>query len=346
MTTLIITGGAGFIGSELVGQLLDSGHKVVVVDALTYSGRIENIATYRNSSTFEFCEGSIYDAPLINSLIEIHKPKAIFNLAAETHVDRSIDLPNEFIITNIIGTHTVLGESLAYWNKLPDKDKHSFRFIQVSTDEVYGSNEDGFATEEAPFKPNSPYAASKAAGDHLVRAYQQTYHLPTIVTHGCNTFGPRQHPEKFIPRLILRGLTGQTLPVYGDGSNIREWISVKDHANGIISAWKNGSPGQAYNLGSGTELANIEVAKLLCKAMDLNENSAIKFVEDRPGHDRRYAMDCSKSQMELKWNPNTNFALLLNLMVDWYRDNPDWWQPITQLEYKLDRLGMGKVSNP
>ena len=338
--TIIVTGAAGFIGSQVARLLLQSGHRVVVYDALTYSGRRENLTDLEEQGDYEFIEGSINDPSLLAPLLKTESPAAIINLAAETHVDRSIEGPARFLETNVSGSQTLLNECLNYWRDLPEKARDQFRFVQVSTDEVYGSLETGAATEESRFAPNSPYAASNAAADHFIRAYTETYGLPTITTLGGNTYGPRQFPEKFIPRLLLRGLSGNSLPVYGSGTNVREWISVEDHATGILTALEKGTPGQSYNIGCESGISNLAVADMICEILEIDPDVSIEFVEDRPGHDQRYAMDCSKARTELGWEASSDLALALPSVINWYQENPDWWRPILTEEYDLSRLGL------
>ena len=347
MANYLVTGGAGFIGSKLVEDLLLRGDLVVVLDALTYSGRRENLAESVDNPNLIFIEGSISDPNIVSSLIDAHRPQAIINVAAESHVDRSIDQPLDFIDTNVSGTINLLEAGLKYWRALDTFQRSSFRYLQVSTDEVYGSIDSGAATENSPFRPNSPYSASKAAADHLVRSYNQTYGFPTLTTHGSNTYGPRQFPEKLIPLMILRALSGQSLPVYGDGKQVREWIQVDDHVSGIIAVLERGEPSQSYNIGSGEELENIELVKSLCRTLNKHDSIApgidfsdkIEFVEDRPGHDRRYFMDCSKAKASLGWECKKDLCGGLVGVIDWYIGNRGWWEPITSEHYDLTRLG-------
>ncbi len=338
--TVIVTGAAGFIGSQVVRQLVHANRRVIAYDALTYSGRLENLRAVEKSEGYKFVEGSINDAASINAVLQREKPIAVLNLAAETHVDRSIDGPGQFLVSNVTGTQVLLQACLEYWRRLSPDQQGAFRFVQISTDEVYGSIDQGAAPETTGFAPNSPYAASKAAADHFVRSYFFTYNLPVVATHGGNTYGPRQFPEKLIPRLILRGMSGESLPVYGKGKNIREWISSKDHAEGIISAWTRGVPGSSYNLGSEVGHSNLTVAEMICDALRIDPQTAIKFVADRPGHDSRYAMDCSKARRELGWTVKDNLETDLPAVIRWYQDNPDWWRPILTEEYDLRRLGV------
>ncbi len=343
--TIIVTGAAGFIGSQVVRQLVNENYRIIAYDSLTYSGRLENLRALEKSHRYQFVEGSINDAASINAVLNREKPVAVMNLAAETHVDRSIDNPSKFLASNVAGTQVLLQACLEYWRQLSLDLKDEFRFVQISTDEVYGSVDTGAAAETAGYAPNSPYAASKAAADHFVRSYFATYGLPVIITHGGNTYGPRQFPEKLIPRLILRGLSGETLPIYGRGENLREWISVEDHAKGIISAWTQGTPGSSYNLGSEVGLSNLTVAKMICDALRIDPQKAIKFVSDRPGHDTRYAMDCSRARRDLGWTAEDNLKTDLPAVIQWYQDNPDWWCPILTEQYNLSRLGIIEIAD-
>ncbi len=347
MFTYLVTGGAGFIGSTLVRKLLAGGNNIVILDALKYSGRRENLLELETLPHLQLAVGNICDPILVQNLLDKYSPDAIINLAAETHVDRSIDEPDIFTTTNVIGVQTLLNVSLNHWSNLSGEKKDQFKFLQVSTDEVYGSIETCEANEEAAFRPNSPYSASKASADMLVRAYNQTYGLPTLVTHGSNTYGPRQFPEKFVPLVILRALSGLSLPIYGTGENEREWIHVDDHATGIMAVLASGLAGQSYNLGSGNRLQNLELAKVLSARMDAilpsdtNDKieDLIEFVSDRPGHDFRYAMDSSKAKNQLNWQPEIKFEDGLASTIDWYIANDQWWKPITRENYDLARLG-------
>ena len=348
MVTYLVTGGAGFIGSTLVRKLLVYGINIKVFDALKYSGRRENLTEIKKSPNFELVVGDICNQVIVQELFDKYAPDAVINLAAETHVDRSIDSPDIFTKTNVNGVQTLLNTSLNYWSKSTGKKKEKFKFLQVSTDEVYGSIDTNRSTEESAFRPNSPYSASKASGDMLVRAYHQTYGLPTLVTHGSNTYGPRQFPEKFIPLIILRALSGLSLPIYGSGKNQREWIHVDDHAEGILAVLSSGFVGQSYNLGSENRLQNIQIAKLLSAKIEAKFppnkfgkiEDLIEYVSDRPGHDFRYAMDSSKSKKDTGWKPAIKFEDGLDSTIDWYINNNDWWQPITRENYGLMRLGI------
>lgn len=334
--TLLITGGAGFIGSAFVGQAVERGLKVVVLDALTYAGHRENLSWIKPSA--ELVVGSICDGALVGKLLAEYKPDAVINFAAESHVDNSITGPGAFIQTNIIGVYTMLEASRAYWNGLPEAKKHLFRYIQVSTDEVYGSlGPTGKFSEKTPMKPNSPYSASKAAGDHLARAWHETYGLPAIVTNCTNNYGPRQFPEKLIPLMITRALAGDKLPVYGDGKNIRDWIHVEDHSAGVFLALEKGIAGETYCFGGDAEKNNLEVVHTICAILDelrpknTGESYAkqIAFVTDRPGHDRRYAVDDSKAQNELGFTRKYEFETGIRATVEWYLANQGWCQSVS-----------------
>ena len=347
MRKYLVTGGAGFIGSKLVHRLMSDGEEVVVLDALTYSGRLENFQELDVENKFQFVHGSIADPQLVNSLFTQYQPDAIINVAAESHVDRSIDQPDKFLETNINGVFVLLEAALNGWRQLTGKKHDDFRFLQISTDEVFGSFKTGSAKETAPYRPNSPYSATKASADMLVRAYNKTYGLPVVTTHGSNTYGPRQFPEKLLPLFILRALSGMSLPVYGDGSNVREWLHVDDHVAGIVAALHRGKAGETYNIGSGVGLSNIDIVKMLCQNLDsLTQRSAsesfeslLEFVKDRPGHDFRYSLDISKSQKDLGWTPTTEIEAGLAETINWYIEKRWWWEPITQHQYTLNRLG-------
>ncbi len=346
MQHVLVIGAAGFIGSAVARYLLARGDKIVVLDALTYSGRRENLTELSASEHFIFVEGSIADESCVSGLLEKYRPRAVLNLAAETHVDRSISGPAAFVTTNINGVFELLSASLAYWQTLPGTVRDRFRFVQISTDEVYGTIDEGLADENAPLKANSPYSATKASGDLLVRSFHETYGLPTITTRGCNAYGPRQFPEKLIPLHILRGLSGQSLPIYGDGSNIREWIHVEDAAAGIVAAFDHGAPGETYNLGTFDLRTNIVMAHEVCRHVDQLSRRTdgataqkIEFVVDRPGHDKRYAMNSAKARTHLDWKPRISLDDGMRTTVAWYVNNRDWWMPITRGRYDLSRLG-------
>jgi len=348
---LLITGGAGFIGSGLVHLCIEKGYPVIVLDALTYAGHRENLAGLEKSAQMAhqtaqmllFVHGNICDGPLVRKLFGEHRPGAIFNLAAESHVDRSIDSPGEFIRTNIEGTFNLLKASLDYWQSLEGGAAGSFRYVQISTDEVYGSlGENGKFSETSPLAPNSPYSASKASGDLLVRAWHHTYGLPAITTNCSNNYGPRQFPEKLIPHMIRCALTGRELPVYGDGRNVRDWIHVEDHCQGLLLALENGRPGQTYCFGGNAERGNIDVVNTICRLLDeLRPKKAggsyaqqIRYVTDRLGHDRRYAIDDSLAERELGFKRRFGFEQGLADTVKWYLDNDSWVESVLAQDAK------------
>jgi dTDP-glucose 4,6-dehydratase len=340
---ILVTGGAGFIGSNFVLNWLETESTPVVnLDKLTYAGNLQNLASRTNDSRHIFVRGDIADRELVSSLLKQHKPQAIVHFAAESHVDRSIHGPGEFIETNVVGTFSLLEEARAYWSALTPADQARFRFLHVSTDEVYGSlgpNDPAFS-ERTPYSPNSPYAASKAGSDHLVRAYHHTYGLPTVTTNCSNNYGPFQFPEKLIPLAILNAYEGKPLPIYGDGRNVRDWLFVRDHCEGIRVALAKGRPGETYNIGGASERANIDVVKSLCAIMDELRPAGsphaklITFVKDRPGHDRRYAIDASKIRHELGWQPRERFETGLRATVEWYLANMGWVKAITSGAYR------------
>jgi len=356
---IIVTGGAGFIGSNFALQWLATEQSpVVVVDKLTYAGNLENLEQIAHDPRYEFVRGDIVDGDFIRELLQQHRPWAIVHFAAESHVDRSILGPSEFIRTNIEGTFRLLDESRAYWQGLSEEDRKGFRFLHVSTDEVFGSlgpNDPAF-TEETPYAPNSPYSASKAASDHLARAYHHTYGLPVVTTNCSNNYGPRQFPEKLIPLMILNALKGLPLPVYGDGLNVRDWLYVEDHCDGIRTVLTRGIPGETYNIGGCQEMSNLEVVRQVCAILNELRPAAkpyadlITFVKDRPGHDRRYAMDITKIQRELGWRPRETFASGLRKTIQWYLDNMQWVEHVSSgayrewidLQYKERSLGQAR----
>ena len=340
---IVVTGGAGFIGSNFILDWLTTGATPVVnVDLLTYAGNLQNLAALKDDSHHVFVRGDISDRKLVAALLRQHTPQAIIHFAAESHVDRSIHGPGEFIQTNLVGTFALLEEARAYWSALPPAEQQAFRFLHVSTDEVYGSlgPDDPAFTESTAYAPNSPYAASKAGADHLVRAYHHTYGLPTITTNCSNNYGPFQFPEKLIPLAILNAYEGKPLPIYGDGRNVRDWLYVRDHCEGIRVALARGRPGETYNIGGGAERANIDVVESLCAIMDaLRPDGAphaklITFVKDRPGHDRRYAIDAGKTRQELGWQPRERFETGLRATVEWYLANMDWVKAVTSGAYR------------
>jgi dTDP-glucose 4,6-dehydratase len=354
MRTLLITGGAGFIGSNLVRMALTQDDIAVVnLDKLTYAGNLNSLDAVADHPAYTFVRGGIEDRALVAKLLEEFRPDAVVNLAAESHVDRSIDGPGEFIQTNITGTFELLEAVRAHWKKLGDEGK-GFRFLHVSTDEVYGSlGPDGFFTEESPYLPNSPYSASKAASDHLVRAYHHTYGLPVLITNCSNNYGPHQFPEKLVPLMILSALEGKPLPVYGDGKNIRDWLYVLDHCGAILTVLAKGRIGESYNIGGSSEKKNIEVVQNICDLLDemspredgLSYHRQVAFVADRPGHDRRYAIDAGKIRRELGWQPDESFETGLRKTVRWYLDNQGWCRKVRDGSYLGERLGLGGVNS-
>ena len=349
--TVVVTGGAGFIGGNFVLDLVGSGgFKVVNLDALTYAGNLDTLASISDDPDHVFVRGHIGDRGLVESLLAEHRPAAVVNFAAETHVDRSIDGPGAFIRTNVVETHELLGAALAYWEGLPAEERSGFRFLHVSTDEVYGTlGPTGFFTEESPYRPNSPYSASKAASDHLVRAYGHTYGLPTLTTNCSNNYGPHHFPEKFIPLVITNALRGRPLPVYGDGQQVRDWLYVEDHCRAIMRVLEAGRPGEVYNVGGHNERTNLEVVTTICNLLDemlpdsphRPHESLITFVEDRPGHDRRYAIDAGKIERELGWTPEETFESGMEKTVRWYLENARWVEGVLSGSYRGERLGLG-----
>lgn len=347
---ILVTGGAGFIGSALIRHLIGaSEHEVLNLDKLTYAGVLESLDEVAGNPRYRFVQGDICDADLVARLLAEFQPDVIAHLAAESHVDRSIDGPGEFIQTNVVGTFTMLQQGLGYWQSLPADRQAGFRFHHVSTDEVFGSlGEEGFFTETTPYDPRSPYSASKAASDHLVRAWGHTYGLPVLVTNCSNNYGPYHFPEKLIPLIIIRALAGDPLPVYGDGSNVRDWLFVEDHARALRRVFEAGVPGETYNIGGNSERRNIEVVRAICTALDARRPredgksyaEQITFVADRPGHDQRYAIDAAKIARELGWEPQVRFEEGIATTVDWYLTRKDWWEPILQRRYATERLGL------
>ena len=340
MKTLLVTGGAGFIGGNFVlGLLADGGCRVVNLDKLTYAGNLDTLASLRGNADHIFVRGDIGDRDLVAKLLNEYQPTAIVNFAAESHVDRSIDGPAEFVQTNVVGTLALLESALAYWRAQPLPQQDAFRFLHVSTDEVYGSlGPLGRFTEESPYQPNSPYSASKAASDHLVRAFHHTYGLPTLTTNCSNNYGPYQFPEKLIPLMIHKALTGEKLPVYGDGRNVRDWLYVGDHCAAIRVVLASGLPGHTYNVGGGAEMANLEVVGTICRILSelapgRDYASLVTFVKDRPGHDRRYAIDATKIRSELGWSPVESFDSGMRKTARWYLDNRAWLAAVTSGEY-------------
>ncbi len=361
----IVTGGAGFIGSALVRHLVrDTEATVLVVDKLTYAGNMESLKEVADSPRCSFLQADICDQAAMDKAFADFRPDTIFHLAAESHVDRSIDGPGEFIRTNIVGTATLLQSALAYWRTLPDTlpqplatnhqpltTKSAFRFQHISTDEVYGSlGAEGFFTEKTPYSPHSPYSASKASSDHLVRAWHDTYGLPTLITNCSNNYGPYHFPEKLIPLVILNALDGKQLPVYGAGANVRDWLHVEDHVAALCLVNEKGVPGETYNVGGHNERTNLEVVQTICRILDelrpradgSSYDSLITFVKDRPGHDLRYAIDPAKLMDELGWKPKHTFDTGIRATVRWYLENDWWWRPIREAKYAGQRLGVAK----
>ena len=349
MTTWMVTGGAGFIGGNFVLDAVRRGIRVVNLDALTYAGNRDTLASLDRESNHVFVHGDIGDRALVNVLLAEHRPDAVLNFAAESHVDRSIDGPAAFIQTNVVGTLALLEAVRDYWKGLEGEAAARFRFLHVSTDEVYGSlGETGKFSETTPYAPNSPYSASKAASDHLVRAFHHTYGLPTLTTNCSNNYGPYHFPEKLIPLVIAKALAGEPLPVYGDGRQVRDWLFVTDHCAAIRAVLEKGRIGETYNVGGNAEMQNIEVVHAICALLDqrrprtdgLPRASQITHVADRPGHDRRYAIDAGKLRDELGWEPRYSFEQGIAETVDWYLANQDWVQRVLDGSYRLERIGV------
>lgn len=351
METWLVTGGAGFIGSNLVLYVRGKGlARIINLDKLTYAGNPANLRSLKNDPDHLLIEGDITDPELLRGLFVRHRPTAVFHLAAESHVDRSISGPEAFIRTNVLGSFHLLEQTRLYWQALPPEAARRFRYVHISTDEVYGSLGPGdppFAETKA-YEPNSPYAASKAGSDHLVRAYFHTYGLPTLTTNCSNNYGPYQFPEKLLPLTLTKALAGQPLPVYGDGKNVRDWLYVEDHVRGLLAVHERGRPGQTYNIGGNCEQQNIELIKTLCQKLDRLRPRAggqryeelISFVPDRPGHDRRYAIDCRKIEAELGWQAEETLDSGLDKTLAWYLANEDWCKSIRNGRYRGERLGL------
>ncbi len=352
---ILVTGGAGFIGSAVVRHIVNNtSDSVVNVDKLTYAGNLESLTSVENSERYAFEQVDICDRNALDAVFEKHQPDAVMHLAAESHVDRSIDGPAAFIETNIVGTYTLLESARAYWNKLDANRKSAFRFHHISTDEVYGDLEgtDDLFTETTSYAPSSPYSASKASSDHLVRAWQRTYGLPTLVTNCSNNYGPFHFPEKLIPLMILNALDGKALPVYGDGMQIRDWLFVEDHARALYKVVTEGEVGETYNIGGHNEKANIEVVKTICSLLEelvpikpegvAQYQDLITYVTDRPGHDVRYAIDAAKIERELGWTPQETFDSGIRKTVEWYLNNKEWWSRVLDGSYSRERLGAGE----
>ena len=351
---ILVTGGAGFIGSAVIRHVINhTPHQVINIDKLTYAGNLESLAGVVDSDRYAFEQIDICDALALRKTFSTHRPDALMHLAAESHVDRSIDGPGEFIQTNIVGTYTLLEAARQYWLALDDVRKRKFRFHHVSTDEVYGDLEgpEDLFTEATPYAPSSPYSASKAGSDHLVRAWGRTFGLPVVITNCSNNYGPFHFPEKLIPLIILNALRGQPLPVYGKGDQIRDWLYVEDHARALLAVLGRGSVGETYNIGGHNEKQNIEVVKSVCALLDelrpsthmgvVRYDELITFVDDRPGHDIRYAIDASKIERDLGWRPEESFESGLRKTVEWYLSNEGWWQAVLDGSYKGQRLGLG-----
>ena len=351
MRTYFVTGGAGFIGCNFVLHALsDPDCRIVNYDKLTYAGNLESLATAQDNPQHSFHEGDICDRDAVLALLSQHKPDAVVNFAAESHVDRSIDGPSEFVQTNVVGTFQLLEAARAYWDGLTGEARTRFRFLHVSTDEVYGSlGSEGLFTETTPYAPNSPYAASKAASDHLVRSYHKTYGLPVLTTNCSNNYGPFQFPEKLVPLMIHNALNGKPLTVYGDGKHVRDWLYVEDHCQAIARVLKTGTVGEVYNIGGDNQKTNLEMVETLCALLDelagdsghAPHKSLIKFVDDRPGHDRRYAIDAGKIKRQLGWTPVQTLASGLRMTAAWYLNNRQWVERVMSGAYRGERLGLG-----
>ena len=348
MQVWLVTGGAGFIGGNFVLDAVRQGFRIVNLDALTYAGNRDTLAAIDGDPNHIFVHGDIGDRALVASLLAEHRPQAIVNFAAESHVDRSIDGPAAFVQTNVVGTLALLECARDYWRALDAAEQSAFRFLHVSTDEVYGSlGDSGAFSEDTAYAPNSPYAASKAASDHLVRAFRHTYGLPTLTTNCSNNYGPFQFPEKLIPLIIQKALAGEALPVYGDGRNVRDWLHVRDHCAAIHVVLQAGRIGETYNIGGDAERENIQVVRAICTLLDARRpladgrarESLIAFVKDRPGHDRRYAIDAGKLKRELDWAPTLEFEQGIAQTVDWYLDNDAWVKRVLDGSYRLERIG-------
>jgi dTDP-glucose 4,6-dehydratase len=354
---ILITGGAGFIGSAVVRHIIENTNDSVInLDNLTYAGNLESLKTIENNERYTFVQADICDRSALDRVFTEYKPDLVMHLAAESHVDRSIDGPAEFIETNIIGTYTMLEASRQYWNQLDTSRKEAFRFHHISTDEVYGDLEgtDDLFTETTSYEPSSPYSASKASSDHLVRAWLRTYGFPTVVTNCSNNYGPFHFPEKLIPLMILNALDGKPLPVYGNGMQIRDWLYVEDHAVALYTVVTKGEIGETYNIGGHNEKANIEVVKTICSLLDelvskkpegvVQYQDLIMYVTDRPGHDVRYAIDASKIERELGWKPAETFESGIRKTVEWYLNNKEWWSRVLDGSYSFERLGTSDTS--
>lgn len=356
---ILVTGGAGFIGSALIRHLIENtDHEVLNLDKLTYAGNLESLQPIASNSRYEFVQADIADTPVVNAVLQRFQPDAIMHLAAESHVDRSIDGPAAFIQTNIVGTYALLESTRAWWSTLPDAQRSAFRFHHISTDEVYGDlhGVDDLFIETTPYAPSSPYSASKAASDHLVRAWQRTYGLPVLITNCSNNYGPYHFPEKLIPLTILNALAGKPLPVYGNGEQVRDWLYVEDHARALLKVVSAGTVGETYNIGGHNEQKNIDVVRELCALLEelaperrpasiAHYAELITFVRDRPGHDLRYAIDASKIERELGWAPDETFSTGLRKTVQWYLANLDWCTNVQNGSYQGERLGNSDIKD-
>jgi len=350
--TYIVTGGAGFIGSAVVRMIIEASNDTVVnIDKLTYAGNLDSLLTIADNPRYHFVQADICDGQAMAEVFAAHQPDAIMHLAAESHVDRSIDGPGDFIQTNIVGTYTLLEVARDYWNSLQGDKKEAFRFHHVSTDEVYGSlGDEGLFLETTPYDPSSPYSASKASSDHLVRSWHRTFGLPVVLTNCSNNYGPYQYPEKLIPLVLQKARAGEALPIYGTGENIRDWLYVDDHARALLLVMKQGVQGETYNIGGHNEVTNIDVVRTLCSILDEREPAKdgkpyvelITYVTDRPGHDMRYAIDASKIERELGWTPEETFETGLAKTVDWYLNNQQWINRVLDGSYMGERLGAGE----
>ena len=351
---LLVTGGAGFIGSALIRYLVgETGNEVVNLDKLTYAGNLDSLSSVSDSPRYAFEQADICERESLDKIFSTHQPDAVIHLAAESHVDRSIDGPGDFIQTNLVGTYSMLEASRTYWSSLAEPARDKFRFLHVSTDEVYGdlAGCDDLFREDTSYDPSSPYAATKAGSDHLVRAWGRTFKFPVLITNCSNNYGPCQFPEKLIPHMILNALKGKPLPMYGDGRQIRDWLYVDDHARALYRVLTNGKPGETYNIGGLNEKMNIDVVREICSILDekiedkpegiQRFEELITFVKDRPGHDERYAIDASKINNDLGWEPAEDFSSGIRKTVSWYLENRRWWQRVVDGSYRLERLGAG-----
>tara|TARA_Y100001978_G_scaffold199991_1_gene215384 strand:+ start:3442 stop:4491 length:1050 start_codon:yes stop_codon:yes gene_type:complete len=347
---IFVTGGSGFIGSNFIQYQIKQNNKIFNFDKLTYASSDESLISLKNNANYIFIKGDITNRNHLEESVKYYKPNIIVNFAAETHVDRSIDKPTDFIQTNVFGTYNLLQVSLNYFNSISSKEKDEFKLIHISTDEVFGSlDEEDFFNEKTSYDPSSPYSASKASSDHFVRAWNKTYDLPTIITNCSNNYGPYQFPEKLIPLMIINALKKQKLPVYGSGSNVRDWLHVFDHCRAIDIVFKNGKIGSSYLIGGNCEKTNLDIVNMICDIFDkkfksnkFKHKDLIMFVEDRPGHDYRYAIDCSKIKNDLKWQPTISIDQGLESTIDWYINNESWWKKIQETKYNLNRLGLKK----